>query len=155
MKYYNMKKTTFILTLLAITLFNSAQIIKPHCYNSLVLLSGYYACGSYDDWVLVFEDEFNGTDVDYEIWRNDFPWGRNLYCAGAQEYFSDGDNFDVNSGILKLIADDEAVYERIMDDWADDAEMYCGDDFNGYNKRWFDYTSGMIYSKQQFVHGKF
>jgi len=70
----------------------------------------------------------------------------NLYCAGAQEYFTDGDNFEVENGILKLIADDEAVYERIMDDWADDTPMYCLDEFNGYNKRWFDYTSGMIYS---------
>lgn len=150
-----MKKTTFILMLLGITILIKAQIVKPHCYNELKILNGTYLCETYDDWVLVFEDEFIGTDINYDVWRNDFPWGRNLYCAGYPEFFTNGDNFDVINGKLKLIVDEETVNERIMDDWDDDEEMMCGDTFNGYNKRWFDYTSGMIYSKQKFIYGKF
>jgi len=150
-----MKKLTLLIAFLGFYLLSDAQIIKPHCYNGLVYCSETYPCASYDDWVLVFEDDFTGTDLNYERWRNDFPWGRNLYCAGYPEYFSDGNNFDFDNGILELIADEETVNERIMDDWADDADMYCGDEYEGENKRWFDYTSGMIFSKQKFQYGKF
>lgn len=150
-----MKRTILLQVLLGIALASSSQIIKPHCYYLLEYKSGAYPCESYDDWVLVFEDQFSGTEVNDQLWRNSYPWGRNLYCAGQKTYYSDGDNFDFDNGKLILIADDDPVYERVIDDWSDSRILYCGDDSTGVNKRWFDYTSGMIFSKQSFLYGKF
>lgn len=139
-----------------IGIFSIAAIIaKAQCHGGNIFLSGFYECESYDEWVLVFEDDFNGNDIDYSIWRNDYPWMRAAYCGGVVEYNTDGENIEVEDGILKLIAKNETVYERAVPWMGDDEELFCDGTSVGTNKRWFNYTSGMIFSKQQFIYGKF
>jgi len=144
------KLATYILLL-----FGTHLQVQSQCHGRLSFLSGDYSCESYDEWVLVFEDNFNGSGIDYNIWRNDYPWGRTLICNNEVEYYSDGNNIEVGNGILKLIAKDESVYERAVPWMGDNEELFCDETSKGLNKRWFDYTSGMIYSKQQFIYGKF
>lgn len=132
-----------------------SQVVKPHCLSEEVWLDGYFERETYDGWVLVFEDTFDGDELDHSRWRNDYPWGRNLYCAPDVQYFTDGDNIELDSGILKLIVRADPVLERVVPFWEDDAVLYCGGDSVGLNKRWFEYTSGMIFSRQKFLHGKF
>ncbi|HDR68449.1 MAG TPA: glycoside hydrolase family 16 protein [Bacteroidaceae bacterium] len=150
-----MKTYILIPVLLSACLLMQAQIIKPHCHEEWVWLDGNYPCENYDEWVLVFEDEFDGDELDYSRWRNDYPWGRNLYCAPDVQYFTDGENIEVAEGFLKFIVKADSVYERVVPHWKDDDTLYCGNLPAGLNKRWFGYTSGMIFSRQQFIHGKF
>ncbi len=145
-----MKKVVLIAIFTATTLF-----VKAQCHGSNIFISGFYECENYDEWVLVFEDNFNSNDLDYTRWRNDYPWGRNLYCNEEVQYYSDGNNIEVDNGVLELIAKNENVLERVIP-WKDDnEELFCDDISVGINKRWFNYTSGMVYSKQQFIYGKF
>ncbi|HKK43188.1 MAG TPA: family 16 glycosylhydrolase [Bacteroidales bacterium] len=125
------------------------------CYYGLTPINDYFSCESYDDWVLVFEDEFNGTSLDTSIWRNDYPWGRSLYCADEATYYTDGDNMDISNGELTLTADEETIFGLILDGESADYDLVCDGEYEGENGRWFDYTSGMIFSKQKFLHGKF
>jgi len=132
----------------------SAQDILKHCHGIQEYLSS-YACESYDDWVLVFEDEFIGTDYNHDVWENCFPWGRNLYCDDRADYFTDDENIEVSNGMLKFIAEEEQIIANIVD-WKDwDDTLVCDGEPWGINQQTFDYRSGMIFSKRKFVYGKF
>lgn len=129
------------------------------CYYSLTSIpNDYYECNTYDDWVVVFEEQFIGSSVDYDIWENKLTNGaRNNYCDGMDKsYATDDDNFEVSNGTLKIIADDDGITANIVDwlpEW--DAILYCSGEPWGINRQYFEYTSGLIFSKQAFVHGIF
>lgn len=154
-----MRKLFMLIIILAIPISSLAQvfpIIPQQCYWTQEFMGGYYPCENYDDWALVFNDEFNGTEVNYEIWNNTGPNGRNSYCAEENfEYNTDDDNFEVSNGTLKIIAKDEQITANIVDgrDW--DEMLYCEGEPWGINQQTFDYTSGNIWSKQMFSHGRF
>ena len=107
--------------------------------------------GSILSYVYVGGDEFNGSNLDYKRWRNSYPWGRNYSGTCYQEYMTDGNNFEFENGVLKLIAKEEDIYARgvpYMDD------EYLLED-NMSNLRWWNYTSGMIFSKRKFKYGRY
>ncbi len=138
-----------------IILFGISAFANCQCHGILNYLSGYYSCETYDEWVLVFEDDFDDSDLDYSIWSNCYPHGRNLFCNNEVQYYSDGDNIVINDGVLELIGKEESVYERTVDWMGDNDNLVCNGSVVGTNKQWFDYTSGMIHSKQDFQYGKF
>ncbi len=117
--------------------------------------------GSIIKWAYAGGDEFNGNELDYTKWLDSYPWGRNLYCNQELQYYTDGDNIElgfnsvINSGTLRLIAKEETVYERVVPYLPDNEILYCDGNSMGQNKRYFDYTSGMVFYKQKFKYGLF
>lgn len=111
--------------------------------------------GKAQRYVIKGGDEFSGGSPDYEYWRNDFPWGRNLYCNKEQQYYTDHKNFECGNGILSIIARKENINAKIMDDKPDDEILTCGTTPAIKNKQPFNYTSGMLYSRTPYKHGIF
>lgn len=105
-------------------------------------------------YFLVGGDEFNEGGVDKNKWSNCYDWGRSLCTDNENEiqYYTDGANFEFNSpGKLSLVAKDDGIFERAI--WyEDDYKILCD---GGYNKRYFNYTSGMLFSKRKFRWGLF
>lgn len=54
-------------------------------------------------WQLVFEDDFNGQQLDERKWTSAFPWGRDRSNVGELQYYAP-DAFSLNSGKLSIIA---------------------------------------------------
>lgn len=109
-------------------------------------------------WAYSFGDEFNGTTLDDSKWQNHYPWGRNHDGPSNHlEYMTDGQNISfghnstINSGTLRLTAKDEDVYARGVPYESDNFSLGDGSP----NLRWWNYTSGMIFSKQKFKYGLF
>ncbi len=105
-----------------------------------------------ENFTLVFEDNFeNGFDT--SKWFYTQPWANHstkgtLYSI---EYFTNGENYIFDNGILKLVARNEKYYAKAVN--YEDSAMTLKDGLP--NLRWWDYTSGMIYSKKTFGQGKF
>ncbi len=137
----------YILVLLPIMLFSQDEIepttmfwITNDAYGAKVIRWGY-----------VFGDEFNGNELDTNKWLNSYPWGRSLYANKEQQYYTDGDNLEVSEGTLKITTKFEPGYRTTVPYLEDDELL----DDNKPNKRYYPYTSGMIYSKRTFRHGFF
>lgn len=63
-----------------------------------------------DRWELSLDQSFDGSDLDSEIWRTRFPWGRDRSSVGElQWYVRDDlkrtDFFQVADGRLRIVAD--------------------------------------------------
>lgn len=102
-------------------------------------------------WAYSGGDEFNGTSLDESKWLNSYPWGRNYSGTCYQEYMTDGQNFQFDNGILKLIAKKEDVYARGVPYESDNFLLQDGQ----ANLRWWHYTSGMVFSKRKYKYGLF
>jgi beta-glucanase (GH16 family) len=81
------------------------------------------------------------------------PWGNHsvkgtLYSI---EYFTNGNNYTFEEGKLKLVARAEKYFAKAVT--YQDSAILLQD--GGPNLRWWDYTSGMIYSKKPFGQGKY
>lgn len=104
-------------------------------------------CNTYQhgDWVLIFEDEFNGVELNTEKW---YPCedGWNRRHGSELQYYNDP-NISTNNGYLYLTARREPGYYNIIDFDSN------GDPFD--TSIFFDYTSGWIQTKTQFKYGLF
>lgn len=58
---------------------------------------------------------------------------------------------EIDNGIIKLITKEEYIYDKVVPYEPDNLIL----DDGTYNKRGFDYTSGMIYSNRKFGYGKY
>jgi beta-glucanase (GH16 family) len=96
-------------------------------------------------------DEFNGTSLDKSKWINSFPWGRNYSGTCYQEYMTDGQNFQFDNGVLKLIAKEEYTYAKGVPYESNNFPLEDGLP----NLRGWNYTSGMIFSKKKYKYGLF
>lgn len=56
-------------------------------------------------WNLVWEDEFNGTQLDQTKWS--YQVGGNGWGNAELQYYTDGDNIEVSNGTLKIIAEED------------------------------------------------
>ncbi len=68
--HFHIKKTLLI-TLILLTLSPSATNAQKNCQNSLEQISTEYVCNStneHGEWLLVFEDQFNGEKLDTSYW---------------------------------------------------------------------------------------
>jgi len=100
-------------------------------------------------WEYVDGDEFDDEKIDSQKWRKSFPWGRNL-GNNMLQYYAD-DNTFVEDGILKMEARKERVFAKGISYEPADKIMSTGE----RNERQFEYTSGMLFSEQQYFQGLF
>lgn len=107
-------------------------------------------------WVYVGGDEFNEDEIDTHKWLDSYTYGR-THVGKELQWYSRGDNFEfeyddeVESGVLKLVAKEETVYERALNYGSDSDVLSDGLP----NLRSFDYTSGAITTKQTYKWGLF
>ena len=104
-------------------------------------------------WNYLDGDEFNGTSLDTSKWRDDYPWARSLYCTFEDHYYTPSKNFIFNNGILSLVAKKETVHAKTVPYESDSFRLICDGKDVGANFRKYDYTSGMIFSKQKYHYG--
>lgn len=102
----------------------------------------------YNPWVLVFEDNFDGNQLDTNKWELR-PWGYGSF-GDSQEYDT-LDNAVVSDGTLKIIAQRDTINRKAIF-WLED-DIILED--NLPNLRTFYYTSSNIWSKYAFKYGKF
>ncbi|MDR0364092.1 MAG: family 16 glycosylhydrolase [Bacteroidales bacterium] len=107
--------------------------------------------GTIDRWGYSWGDEFSGDSVDNSKWLDSYPWGRNYSGTCYQEYMTPGQNYELENGILKLTAKRGHIFAKGVHYKSDSAVLSDGKP----NLREWNYTSGMLYSKELFKHGMF
>ena len=117
------------------------KVMFPYSFNQ---------CNN-NEWVLVFEDEFNGNTLDLLTWVLR-PWGAGaLYGSGGptQEY-NTLDNITVENGNARIFALQETIVRRAIA-YLPDSEVLS----DGLpNLRPYYYTSSNIWSKKEFEFGR-
>lgn len=100
-------------------------------------------------WAYDWGDEFDGGALDKEKWRQSYPWGRNL-GNNMLQYYSNDNSF-IEDGRIILEAREQDTTARGISWKPADFIMEDGTP----NLQDFKYTSGMIYSNEQFFQGYF
>ena len=119
-----------------------------NCQRSGVLLTEFKKCEN-GAFVLDFEDNFDGDSLDRSKWETPGEAGALLNDQNVGIY--NLDNAIVNNGVCHLTAKKETVLKRAVSYKPDFEILQDGLP----NLRKFDYTSGMIRSKKEFLYGKF
>lgn len=112
-------------------------LLKQVLYIVLMMFSFSTFSQPGNGWLLVFEDEFNGTELDLSKWSQGYTWGR---THNHRAYMAD-EQVRVEDGRLKITAIDRRHPN------APDGTNKWSDQF-GYLS--FDYTSGAIHSNGKF-----
>lgn len=101
-------------------------------------------------WELAFADDFEGKNLDKGKWITRYYWGeallnKNYSLAADKHYYTEGNNVELNNGILKITTKKEEV------------EGLAWDVKLGFIPKKFEYTSGLISTGQSFRqhHGRF
>jgi len=144
-----MKKTYFILSFLLLS-FSQLFSQNYQCdkYTEKKVLEK-KDCDVLSDYILVFEDNFDGNSLDLTKWLYRCPWSNKTNA----DYVTQGDNMEFNNGILSIIAKNNGDFRRLYDDYTISDDSILDDGLP--NLRWFKYTSGLIFSRQKFLTGKF
>jgi len=101
-------------------------------------------------WVLEFEDNFDGDALDLRSWQNQTHSQGPLKGAPNQEY-SSMDNVKIRDGNLEIEIRQETV-ERMAVNWHPKFKLLAD---SLPNFRTYQYTSAVLWTKEQFHHGKF
>jgi beta-glucanase (GH16 family) len=102
------------------------------------------------DWKLAFEDNFEGTQLNFNVWKmREYAQG-SFEQDQSEEYYT-FDNVKVENGICKLIPKKETVVRKAVN-WQPDT-MKLGDGIS--NTRTYYHTSGWIETKEKFYYGKY
>ncbi|MBI2722241.1 MAG: family 16 glycosylhydrolase [Bacteroidetes bacterium] len=127
-----------------------AQVTVPsNCEKKGVLLYTIPECNE-NAYELVFEDDFNGTKLDTSKWE--LPCCFYGALQGSQHIeFNSLENVTVLDGVCKMTAKKETVLRRVTY-WYDSSAIL---DDGLPNLRTFDYTSGSMWTKKKFFHGKY
>ena len=120
------------------------------CQQQLLLLN---SDGTQSNYSLAFADEFNTDQLDRNKWMTSYPWGRHLTGSTSDqetlEYYTDGKNSPQKEGMISLIAKKERTCGNCVS-WEDSSKLNRNGELN---YRCFDYSSGMIYSKEPYGYG--
>jgi hypothetical protein len=86
---------------------------------------------------LTFSDEFEGDKLDTKKWLTNYYWGEKLlkdrYSVESDlQAYTEKDNFEVRNSVLKINTKPQKVSGKV---WSS---------LNGFTKKDFDYTSGLI-----------
>lgn len=100
--------------------------------------------------ILLFDDEFSGTDLDSRAWRIQ-PWGQAYLTTDDVQEYNSLDNIVVQDGTCHVIARRENVTRRAIGYLGD--EVILGDGLP--NLRSFDFTSSNIWSSFRFGQGTY
>lgn len=103
-----------------------------------------------EDIELILNENFDGKELNRELWDTKYTWGRTISSNHELEYYTDRGNIHVDSGILHLTAKRENISAKIDSALADTFAFPNRQNLSDYN-----YTSGMLRSKQTFHYGKF
>jgi beta-glucanase (GH16 family) len=149
LKVLNCKFKTISITVFIILLSNNictGQIIpiKTQCESENVSYTPNptSVCPEYNDEILVFEDDFNGTKLDRSKWLIGSPDG-NFGILGWEIWGEEGNNIEVSNGTLKLTT----KYQP--------GNYFSTGGPSGPSIGYFQYTSGQIQTTQLFHVGKF
>lgn len=145
--HFNIKKTLLI-TLILLTLSPSATNAQKNCQNSLEQISTEYVCNStneHGEWLLVFEDQFNGEKLDTSYWYT---------CEGGWDSIRPNElqcykqtNVKVQNGMVHLIATTDT---GSCTDW----HFGETDDSSYTYQHTYYFSSGWISSKFRIKYGK-
>lgn len=98
--------------------------------------------------VMVFGDDFTGTELDGRAWRLQ-PWGQAYLTTDNVQEYNTLDNVVVQNGTCRITARKENVIRRAIGYLGDD--VILGDGLP--NLRSFDFTSSSIWSSFRFGQG--
>lgn len=141
-----MKKVYLFLSIL---IYNSA--IAQLCDFSTVNHLDYGQCNS-DPWLLVFEDNFDGTSLDLTKWKLKEDSQGSLQGSTDFQYYS-LDNVSVSSGNCHITAKQETVTDKYAVNWRPPTDI-LSDGLPNY-PRSYNYTSSYLVSKNKFSYGKY
>lgn len=100
-------------------------------------------------------DEFNGSSLDRNKWMTAYPWARHLYCSMDVNYYSDGDDLQINDGKLSITARKSKITARAIPYESDSFLLSCPDKPTVRNLMNYEYQSGLIYSSEKYTNGIF
>jgi beta-glucanase (GH16 family) len=117
----------------------------------IVLLGCCLSIYAQNRFELLWEENFVSPKVDYAHWQNSYRWGRSIIANHEIEYYTNGRNFELKDSLLIITAHRENIKARVDSLQADD--VLLSDSLP--NLRSWNYTSGMLCSRQKFAFGKF
>lgn len=101
-------------------------------------------------------DEFSETEISKEKWNSWYGWARSIASNKEQQYYSDYKNHDLKNGCLYLTTRKEDFEAKFVDWMRDNDSIKSGKgEFQGFNKRKWKYSGGLIHTKKQFLKGYF
>lgn len=100
---------------------------------------------------LVLDENFDSAQLSRSVWETKYTWGRTITNNYEFEYYTDGDNIAIGNGQLSLTARKQQITAKIDSALADNS-IFAG---NVSNLSTWQYTSGMIRTKQAFGYGKY
>lgn len=150
-----MKYSIFILFLCCSVVKGYSQ---ANCGKELIIFGSTPVC-DYNPWVIVFEDDFDGTTLDETKW--DLPYQgviRDYSFSSSKQWNANtgttpslpiDNNIQVSNGTLKLTAKKEipAISGTYVTDWATNPPTTQTSSF--------DYSSGELWTKEKFGFGKY
>ena len=113
-------------------------------------ISSFNQC-NHNEWIIVFEDNFNGYSLNASTWQLR-PWGEGaLYGnGGSSQEYNTLDNVEVGDGVLKIVTRRDTIVRRAIH-YKPDSEILS----DGLaNLRPYYFTSSNIWSVKQFEFGK-
>jgi beta-glucanase (GH16 family) len=125
----------------------SAQI----CYAKQIVMTEDGRCAP-GTAMLMFNEEFDEPNVDSSVWFFANPWGsHSIKGINYSLEYTSGKNLEVRNGVLSIVVKDEKAYAKGIGHH--DSAFMLED--GKPNLRWWDYTSGTIFSKASFGFGKY
>jgi beta-glucanase (GH16 family) len=107
-------------------------------------IQNYYICDD-NPWVLVFEDDFNGNELDQKNWSPITGVPRDVEFT-SQKAWHKPENIEIENGVLKIISKEELLNNMpVVISW--DPLIIIYENFN--------YSTGEIWSKYNFGYGAF
>ena len=136
-----MKKNILFILLIILFLVSKAQVPGCNITTNVLMWNPQEVNYEHGDWTLVFEDDFNETVINTDKW---YTCGDGLLRTHGNElqvYLDD--NIEIHDGILHLVAKNQPGRYKTTTDMDDTTTAY------------FDYTSGWIQTKSDFLYGLF
>lgn len=125
-----------------------------NCERKLVSEWEIPACNT-DPYVLIFEDNFDGTELDFNLWRSVCTGGGGAMLGNPGESatleLNRLENCEVSNGTLKITARNENVIGMVDESHPADLDLSDGLP----NERPFQYTSAKIKTIEQYGYGKY
>ena len=141
---YSIITCLFILS----TFISKAQLFSSECSGgrNIVPIEDINLCND-SEWVLVFEDNFDGDSLDRGAWKD--SGGPGSLKGAARQDFQTLDNAIIKNGVLSLISKKERVQGKVVRWKAADEIM----DDGLPNLRWHDYTSAQVMYQKKVTYG--
>jgi len=103
-----------------------------------------------NEWVLVFEDNFDGNTLDLNKWEIQ-PHSQGAVTGAANQEYNSLDNVSVSEGIMKVELRKETVQRKAVN-WHPKDKLLSD---SLPNLRTYHYTAAVIWTHKQFMFGKY